>query len=139
MKATKFNIPRVWPIRVYIAGPISGGNAYMNCIAGIQVAEKLRLLGYIPFCPHLSYWWHQVTGCKTTHKEWLSYDLRWLELCDVVLRIPGESTGADMEVQYAKELGMPVLYSIDELTAAYPVKKKRKTKKLVNNSHFWEE
>src|SRR5437868_6760961 len=33
---------------------------------------------------------------------------RLLECCDAVLRIPGESRGADMEVARARELGLPV-------------------------------
>jgi hypothetical protein len=34
---------------------------------------------------------------------------------DAVLRLPGESTGADVEVAYAEGLNLPVFYSIDEI------------------------
>jgi hypothetical protein len=40
---------------------------------------------------------------------------RLLECCDVVLRIPGESRGADLDVAHALELGLPVYKAIDEL------------------------
>lgn len=38
-----------------------------------------------------------------------------LERCDAVLRLPGESPGADREVHYAISLGKPVYYGLEEL------------------------
>jgi hypothetical protein len=40
---------------------------------------------------------------------------RLLQHCDAVLRLPGESTGADNDVRIARERGIPVYHSIDEL------------------------
>jgi hypothetical protein len=40
---------------------------------------------------------------------------RLLECCDVVLRIPGESRGADLDVARARELGLPVYTDLSEL------------------------
>jgi hypothetical protein len=40
---------------------------------------------------------------------------RLLERCDAVLRIPGESRGADLDVARARELGLPVYRSVGEL------------------------
>lgn len=40
---------------------------------------------------------------------------RLLECCDALLRIPGESRGADLDVALAQELGLPVYRAIDEL------------------------
>jgi hypothetical protein len=40
---------------------------------------------------------------------------RILEKCDAILRIPGESKGADNDVQIAIEKGLMVYYSIDEI------------------------
>ena len=40
---------------------------------------------------------------------------RLLEMCDAVLRIPGESRGADLECGIARDRGMPVYTSIDEV------------------------
>jgi hypothetical protein len=40
---------------------------------------------------------------------------RLLHHCDAVLRLPGESTGADNDVRIAHELGIPVYTSIDEV------------------------
>lgn len=38
-----------------------------------------------------------------------------LEKCDAVLRIPGESKGADQDVRIALEKGLKVYYNLDEI------------------------
>lgn len=40
---------------------------------------------------------------------------RLLGMCDAVLRIPGASTGADMDVERARALGLPIYTSVDEI------------------------
>lgn len=40
---------------------------------------------------------------------------RLLQHCDAVLRLPGTSTGADQDVRIARERGLPVYESIDEI------------------------
>lgn len=40
---------------------------------------------------------------------------RLIERCDAVLRLPGDSRGADMDVARARELGLPVVYDVNEL------------------------
>jgi len=107
-------------IRVYIAGPISQGNQFLNCVRGVQVADTLLQMGYIPFCPHLSYFWHHISGRPPTYGEWLKYDFHWIRLCHAVLRIPGESLGADKEVEFAKKYKIPVFYSIQTLKRGKP-------------------
>ena len=42
---------------------------------------------------------------------------RLLEKCDAVLRIPGESRGADLEMEKAKELGKLIFLSLEEIPA----------------------
>ena len=43
---------------------------------------------------------------------------RLLQKCDAVLRIQGESKGADNDVKIAKELGLKIYYHIDEIPNA---------------------
>lgn len=43
---------------------------------------------------------------------------RLLAKCDAVLRIPGESRGADLECDLARELGKPVYTDIDQVPVA---------------------
>jgi hypothetical protein len=40
---------------------------------------------------------------------------RLLQHCDAVLRLPGESRGADLDVRIAEERGIPVYTSIDQI------------------------
>ena len=40
---------------------------------------------------------------------------RLLSHCDAVLRLPGESTGADQDVQIATRLGLPVYYDAGDI------------------------
>lgn len=40
---------------------------------------------------------------------------RLIERCDAVLRIPGASTGADLDVARARELGLQVFFDLSEL------------------------
>jgi hypothetical protein len=40
---------------------------------------------------------------------------RLLHHCDAVLRLPGESKGADQDVAIATERGLPVYYRLDEI------------------------
>jgi hypothetical protein len=47
-------------------------------------------------------------------REWLELDIAWLEKCDIVLRIPGKSEGADEEVRQANLLGITVVHTIEQ-------------------------
>ena len=40
---------------------------------------------------------------------------RMLSRCDAVLRIPGASTGADLDVATARKLGLPIFESLDDI------------------------
>jgi hypothetical protein len=50
-----------------------------------------------------------------SHADWLDMDFSWIKVSDIVLRLPGESKGADMEVEYAERIGVPVVTSIAEI------------------------
>lgn len=57
----------------------------------------------------------RVDGSGMSHDEWLAVDLAWVAAADAVLRLPGESVGADREVAEAERLGIPVFHSIDDM------------------------
>jgi hypothetical protein len=40
---------------------------------------------------------------------------RLLQHCDAVLRLPGESAGADQDVRTAESLGLPVYHDVTEI------------------------
>lgn len=43
---------------------------------------------------------------------------RLLQRCDAVLRLPGESRGADDDVAIARQRGLPVYYRLDDIPSA---------------------
>ncbi|MGD8786214.1 MAG: DUF4406 domain-containing protein [Phycisphaerales bacterium] len=98
---------------VYIAGPYTKGDVAVNVRKAIEAADKLADLGFIPYLPHLTHFWHLVF--PRPYKYWLEYDKIFLKFCDCLLRLSGESSGADGEVAEARNLGKPVFYSIDDL------------------------
>lgn len=113
--------------RIYIAGPITKGDTGANAKQGTRAAVELIRRGYAPFCPQLSVFmgFHeqkfqyscdvQVSPCDIAHAEWLEADLPWVAVSDGVLRLPGESVGADVEVQFAEDNGIPVFRTIEEI------------------------
>jgi hypothetical protein len=52
---------------------------------------------------------------ELTHAQWLAMDIEIINRCDAVLRLPGESTGADAEVAFAESMGIPVFHDIEEV------------------------
>lgn len=100
-------------LKVYVAGPYTKGDVVVNVRAAIMMGNNLRALGFTPFIPHLTHFWHLVQPHE--YQYWMEYDMEWLMSCDILFRLTGESTGADMEVEMAKKLGIPVVESIPEL------------------------
>jgi hypothetical protein len=102
-------------MRIYVAGPYTKGDVAVNVRNAILAGEQVAAMGHIPFIPHLTHFWHLV--CPHDVKFWYEQDLVWLRQCEALLRLPGESTGADEEVRLAQELGLPVFRSIERIPA----------------------
>ena len=98
---------------VYIAGPYTKGNVESNVRDAIIAAEKVSNLGHTPYIPHLTYFWHLTFPHSIDF--WYKYDMQFLILCSCILRLSGDSIGADNEVIFAKGINMPVYYSIESL------------------------
>lgn len=103
---------------VYIAGPYTHPDPVTNTQAAIHAANRMHAGGAMtPLVPHLSMLWHMATPRPVEH--WYAYDLELLDHCDALLRIPGESSGADLEVEHAHQQGIPVFYSQRALDRFY--------------------
>lgn len=100
-------------IKVYIAAPYTNGDTVQNVRRAIEIADFLADLDYAPFIPHLTHFWHFL--CPHEWEFWLAQDNAWLSCCDCVLRLSGDSTGADIEVKKAREMNIPVFNSIEDL------------------------
>ena len=108
-------------VRVYVAGPYSD-DPEGHTRNAIEVADCLWELGYVPFVPHLTHFWHIIS--PKSYEAWLEYDAKWLVICDIVLRLPGRSIGADAETQLAVQQRLPVVYTIEELKERFPIQGK---------------
>lgn len=98
---------------IYIASPYTLGDVAENVARAMRTWHELWQLGFAPICPLWSHFQQLLTPLK--HADWLEYDLNIVAMCDAVLRLDGESVGADREVRFANEYGIPVVYSIEDL------------------------
>lgn len=110
------------PCYVYIAGPYRGDgsrDAVKNIRDAIDAWHRLREKGHYPYCPHAQTALMDLRS-DLDPSEFLAYDQAWLEKCDVVLRLPGASRGADAEVERAEELGIPVVHDVEKFAEVPP-------------------
>jgi hypothetical protein len=102
--------------KVYIASPYTLGDVAVNVKVQMDVADKLMTLGFAPYVPLLTHFQH--IAHPRPYQDWCTHDDAWIPCCDYLLRLPGDSAGADREAQLATKLGIPVYHSIDELPPA---------------------
>jgi hypothetical protein len=101
---------------IYVAGPYQKPDPVVNTRRAIQAGMELYDSGLVvPLIPHLSLLAHLVDPRPV--EMWYALDLRQLEHCDALLRLPGESTGADVEVDHAGQIGIPSFMSTPAVIA----------------------
>ncbi len=107
--------------RIYIAGPYSANNVMdvlKNIREGIKISRDVFALGYSPFCPWLDYQFVLMDmNNELKLEDFYRYSIDWLSASDAIL-MTGDwqnSKGSVKELELAKELKIPVFYSIDEL------------------------
>lgn len=101
--------------RIYIAGPYSVGDVAQNVARALAMADWLAREGCAPFCPHLSHFFHLLH--PHPWHFWIEQDLEWLRCCHALVRLPGESQGAEVEVVQARALGLPVFEAAGDVAA----------------------
>ena len=102
--------------KVYIASPYTLGDTARNVRAQHLAKDALFQLDCIPFMPLLSHY-HEI-GYPQSWDVWIEWCLAWLPNCDYLLRLPGESKGADREVWAALDNNIIVLETIEKATDA---------------------
>lgn len=122
-------------VLVYVAGPISKGDLMENLGRAHRGAVALLKAGFSVIVPHGSCYWGQtytecgrgcvpeVTHNDIPHEAWYSMDAELVARSDAVLRLPGESVGADRETAHAEALGIPVYHDIETLIASPPARR----------------
>lgn len=84
-----------------------------NLRQAIDAAHILLEYNIAPFVPHLNYVIETVY--PKDYELWMLMDFAFIERCDALLRLPGESKGADREVIFAQNRGVPVFTSMSDL------------------------
>lgn len=105
---------------VYIAGPYTRDDPVLNTRAAVEWGEVVESYDCDVVIPHLSLLWHAISPAPL--ERWYERDLAVLARCDALVRFPGASTGADAEVEFAREHGIPCFIADpDFLTMTWPV------------------
>ena len=99
---------------VYVSGPYTAkthDEISANIQAAREVAIKLWEMGHTALCPHLNTA-HFEVDCKATYDQYMAGDFTLLSVCDAMVVLPGheKSRGTNMEIDYAKEHGIPMYY-----------------------------
>lgn len=98
---------------IYVIAPYSNGDTIDNIRQACQAGEEIWKKGHIPLIPHLTYSWHLLY--PKSWEEWMRICLTYLGTCGSAIRLKGESKGGDIEVAEAKNLRLPVYYSLEEI------------------------
>jgi hypothetical protein len=106
-------------IKVYIASPYTKGDVAVNVREQLLTANTLMDFGFAPFAPLYSHFQHMFM--PKPYEKWIEIDLEWVKACDCVLRLPGESNGADGEVFFAQNNNIPVFFNLSDLLLHYNV------------------
>jgi len=104
-------------IRCYISSPYTLGSEGENVRISLKVADELINEGFAPFAPLLSHFQHMMF--PQDYEVWMSLDLEWIGACDCLLRLSGESAGADRGVEFARSNEIPVFYTINQMVEYY--------------------
>lgn len=105
---------------VYLSGSITAKDGYSveeNVASALKVFIQCMRLGLPAFCP-------QLTGAfpsahaDVPYETWMAYDFAVIDRCTHMLMLPRwqSSAGAVRELRYAQERGLPVCYSVTELS-----------------------
>lgn len=114
------------PLLILIAGPYRSGTdgdparIAANLERLEQASAPIFRLGHVPMIGE----WVALPVLRTLEADAADGDVmyatahRLLQHCNAVLRLPGASAGADKDVEIARQRGLPVYFSVDEIPAA---------------------
>ena len=99
-------------MRAYVAGPYSNGNVAANVRKAVKAGIELIEAGHAPYIPHLSHYIELQS--KQDYDVWMEVGLKWLMVSDAMIRLSGESSGADVEALFAKTHEIPIYCSVED-------------------------
>ena len=109
---------------VMVSGPYSSGGAderrrHKNLMAMNRAAVGVFRKGHLPVIGvNAALPLIEAAGQSAYEEIMMPVSMALAERCDAVLRIGGPSSGADQEVEYFREKGLPIYLSLDEIPDA---------------------
>jgi hypothetical protein len=106
-------------LRVYVCGAYSGPDVITiqgNIRRGLRLSIEVLQAGMAPFSPWNDWTFGVIADIPLT--TFYSYSMAWLEAAEAVLVVPvraEKSKGTQAEIARAKELNIPVFYTLSEL------------------------
>lgn len=106
---------------IYIAGKYNDPRGAYWIKENIRDAELCALfvweLGGVALCPHKNTALFDGALNEPDPSVWIEGDLELLRRCDAIWLIPGwmDSKGANVEREFAEKMGLPVLYSHNDV------------------------
>lgn len=113
---------------IYVSSPMKL-DPYGGPARAIKAGLGLLSMGFLVVLPQTNIFVNQVLGENHISEEfWLTeVDRYWVMRCDALLRISGESKGADYEMTVAKEYGKPIFFSIQDILQFFGKNRERET------------
>jgi len=113
LQNTRFNGTDDMRPRIYLSGPITLGDREENFSRACNMARLLINRGFAVLNPMLCM---KMPGAfDIAYETWMECDLAWVEVAHGLFRLQGKSNGADREVEYAIQCGVPVFYEVGEM------------------------
>ena len=107
--------------RIYVAHPIGANDEHRSrkIAAALEATRALLVAGFAPWTPGMfaASFGNSAADWLLSYEQWCALDMEFLEVCHAVLRLPGESPGAEREVSRARALGLPVFHTVEEVIA----------------------
>ena len=103
---------------IYLAGPYTKPDPSINVNHTVRVASMLMDAKVCwPVVPHLTHLWHTIS--PRPYEDWMALDLALLERCDGLVRLPGESPGADRELEHFVGLDRGPVYCMTHFAVTH--------------------
>jgi len=109
-------------MRVYVAGSYNADNVIGvldNMRIGMRAATGVLLAGHSPFVPWFDFHFQLMLreNESLSVEDYYRYSMDWLEVSDVVYvcNYRFDSKGTKAEIARASELGIPVVYSLEDI------------------------
>lgn len=106
---------------VYVCAPYEAAQA-ANVRRAVVVGERIRVLGHLPYIPHLCHLWDLVMPHEQAF--YVAMDADWIVRCDVMVVVDFDATftpsrHVSEDIAVAANAGKPICYSLAQFEEDY--------------------